>query len=89
VCVWTKNLGALALPIRHGEGRVTLQAGEEEAIHRKLVTNGQIPLRYTNEVNGSYARIAGVCDPLGLVFGLMPHPEAAISFLQYPQSASL
>jgi phosphoribosylformylglycinamidine synthase len=89
VCVWTKGLTALSLPIRHGEGKVTLLAGEEEKIHRKLISNGQIPLRYTEEVNGSFARIAGVCDPLGLVFGLMPHPEAAVSLLQHPQSSAM
>ncbi len=89
ICIWTKGLSSLTLPIRHGEGKVTLLAGEEEIIHRKLIANGQIPLRYTEEVNGSFGRIAGVCDPLGLVFGLMPHPEAAISNLQHPQSSSL
>lgn len=26
--------------------------------------------------NGSLADIAGICDPTGRVFGLMPHPEA-------------
>ena len=35
-------------------------------------------------MNGSYARIAGVCDPKGFIFGLMPHPEAAVSKLLYP-----
>ena len=26
--------------------------------------------------NQSWRNIAGVCDPTGMVFGLMPHPEA-------------
>ena len=30
--------------------------------------------------NGSMRNIAGICDATGLVFGLMPHPEA---FLQH------
>lgn len=92
VCMWTRNLageGAFALPIRHGEGRVVFARGEEESIHRKLSQNGQIALRYSEDVNGSFARIAGVCDPTGLVFGLMPHPEAAVSRLLYPQSTRL
>lgn len=92
VCIWTKNLageGAFPLPIRHGEGRVVFTRGEEETIHRKLSQNGQIVLRYTDDVNGSFARIAGVCDPTGLVFGLMPHPEAAVSRLLYPDSSRL
>lgn len=94
-CVWTKGLadkaelGAIEMPIRHGEGRVVFQAEHEEAIHNELTRAGQIPLRYTEDVNGSFGRIAGVCDPKGLVFGLMPHPEAATSLLQHPRSAAL
>ena len=34
--------------------------------------------------NGSDAAVAGLCDPSGRVFGLMPHPEAAVRFYQYP-----
>jgi phosphoribosylformylglycinamidine synthase I len=91
VCIWTKNFSEtiFPLPIRHGEGRVVFTKGEEESIHRTLTTAGQIVMRYVDEVNGSYARIAGVCDPTGLVFGLMPHPEASVSLLQHPQSTRL
>jgi len=90
VCIWTKKITSpFALPIRHGEGKVVFTKGEEESIHRTLAGNGQIVLRYVDEVNGSYARIAGVCDPTGLIFGLMPHPEAAVSLLQHPQSTRL
>lgn len=90
VCIWTRGLeGSFPLPIRHGEGKVAFTKGEEEIIHRKLTQGGQVVLRYGEEVNGSYGRIAGVCDPTGLVFGLMPHPEAAVSLLQHPQSTRL
>ncbi len=90
ICMWTRNLeGGLALPIRHGEGRVVFAKGEEETIHRALSHAGQIALRYGEDVNGSYGRIAGVCDSSGLVFGLMPHPEAAVSLLQHPRSTRL
>ena len=89
-CIWTQGLGAtedLILPIRHGEGRVVFSPEDPEKIHSELARSGQIPLRYRDDVNGSYGRIAGVCDPSGLIFGLMPHPEAAISKLQYPDSS--
>lgn len=92
VCIWTRNLvseGTFSLPIRHGEGRIVFSKGQEENMHRELSQKGQVVLRYGEEVNGSYARIAGVCDPEGLVFGLMPHPEAAVSLLQYPDSSRL
>lgn len=89
-CIWTQNLPEpFPLPIRHGEGRVVFARGEEETIHRALSQAGQIALRYGEDVNGSHGRIAGVCDPTGLVFGLMPHPEAAISRLQHPRSSSM
>jgi phosphoribosylformylglycinamidine synthase I len=92
VCIWTKKItkdDAFILPIRHGEGRIVFAQGEEENLHRQLTSKGQIPLRYKTDVNGSFGRIAGVCDPSGLVLGLMPHPEAATSLLHYPRSASL
>jgi phosphoribosylformylglycinamidine synthase len=42
-----------------------------------------------NASHGSHGRIAGLCDSTGLVFGLMPHPEAAVSLLQHPRSTRL
>jgi phosphoribosylformylglycinamidine synthase subunit PurQ / glutaminase len=91
-CIWTQGMDKeekILMPIRHGEGRIVFAQNEEENLHRQLNNNGQIPFRYTHDVNGSYGRIAGVCDPTGVVFGLMPHPEAAISRLQYPRSTSM
>ncbi|WP_373998088.1 phosphoribosylformylglycinamidine synthase subunit PurQ [Bdellovibrio bacteriovorus] len=75
-CIWTKNLPAeFALPIRHGEGRFVCQ---DEKVLGRLLQNQQAVLRYKENVNGATERIAGVCDPSGLVFALMPHPEAAL-----------
>jgi len=34
--------------------------------------------------NGSLRDIAGICDPTGRVFGLMPHPEAFNHFTNHP-----
>lgn len=75
ICHWTRNIGKIELPIRHGEGRVVFK---DDGVYQKLVRNGQIALRYTDDVNGSYERIAGICDRSGLVLGLMPHPEAHV-----------
>ena len=75
-CIWTKNLPKnFVLPIRHGEGRFVCR---EEKVLARLQKNNQVTLTYTEDVNGAMARIAGVCDPSGLVFALMPHPEAAL-----------
>lgn len=91
-CVWTKNIQSksIALPIRHGEGKVIF-AGDESSqknIYETLLENGQIALNYSCDVNGSYKNIAGVCDPSGKIFGLMPHPEAATSQWLNPDGKS-
>lgn len=76
-CIWTKGLEQnTSLPIRHGEGKVVFHQGEEQECLTELKTNGQVVLTYNEDVNGSYHNIAGVCDQSGVVFGLMPHPEA-------------
>ena len=42
------------------------------------------PLPFPLCPNGSIRNIAGICDPTGLVFGLMPHPEAAYATFLHP-----
>lgn len=81
VCIWTKGMedddrAPIQYPVRHGEGRVT--AADDLKVLQDLKRLGQIPLRYRHDFNGSMDRIAGLCDPSGVVFGLMPHPEAAV-----------
>jgi len=83
-CVFTQGIEAIELPVRHGEGKFY---ADEETISR-LQQNNQIVLQYaTNNnlpanqafpenPNGSVHDIAGICDPSGRIFGLMPHPEA-------------
>jgi len=79
VCKWLCDIEeTFALPVRHGEGRIVFKQNFEQSTFNRLQTNGQIALYYKNDLNGSYANIAGICDPSGLIFGLMPHPEAYI-----------
>lgn len=70
----------------HGEGRFF---GSEDDI-RQLKENGQIVFRYTTpdlgrpsgypeNPNGAVDDIAGICDPSGLVLGMMPHPERSVA----------
>ncbi len=91
-CIATKGIDRLELPIRHGEGR--LYTGPE--VLRKMKEGGQVACRYVGpdgkekpgypwNPNGSLDDIAGICDPTGLVFGLMPHPEAAVEVHHYPR----
>jgi len=74
-CFWMQGMTGLYLPIRHKEGRVVFA---DPSVHQRLVDNGQIVLRYQEDINGSTDRIAGICDPTGCILGLMPHPEAFI-----------
>lgn len=85
-CVWTRGLevrpGADRLPSAHGEGRLVAA----EHLLDALESAGQVALRYADgeNFNGSMRRIAGLCDPTGLVFGLMPHPERFTRWTQHP-----
>jgi phosphoribosylformylglycinamidine synthase len=63
----------LALPINHFSGSYVC----DEATLRELTESGRAVLRYTDDVNGSVDRIAGVASEAGNVVGLMPHPERA------------
>jgi phosphoribosylformylglycinamidine synthase len=45
-----------------------------------------VALRYAgHNPNGSVDDIAGVCDPTGVVLGLMPHPENHVLARQHPR----
>ncbi len=84
-CVWTRGLAEEAeetnvLPIAHGEGCFVADG----ATAKLLGQNGQVALRYRDDVNGSVDRIAGICDPTGRVFGLMPHPERYLEWNRHP-----
>jgi phosphoribosylformylglycinamidine synthase len=70
----------LAIPVKHGEGNWVT----DPALHVELVERGQIALRYTEDVNGSLDRVAGVANEDGNVLGLMPHPEHAVDPLLGP-----
>ncbi|MFA9476820.1 phosphoribosylformylglycinamidine synthase subunit PurQ [Phycisphaerales bacterium AB-hyl4] len=83
-CVWTKGLDPFDLPIAHGEGRLAVR---NDNVLQQLREQGQIALRYApgHNPNGSADDIAGLCDPTGLVLGLMPHPERFVDPTQHPQ----
>ncbi len=101
-CVFTKNIDQdqFYIPVAHKEGRFILEDGEEGELFEKLVENDQIVLRYCDEdgeyadgeypanPNGALKDIAGICDPSGRIFGLMPHPERAYYTLQLPDWTS-
>ena len=93
-CVFTKNLYGLYYPVRHGEGKLVV---DSEATLERLRRESLVVLRYSDaqykepvmtypeNPNGSIDAIAGLCDPTGRLFGLMPHPEAFLHRTNHPR----
>ncbi len=89
--IFTRDLQVMRLPVRHGEGRLcagaeTLEAVEEQGLVslRYSDSHGVPTMDFPENPNGSEHAVAGLCDPTGRIFGLMPHPEAAVSLYQHP-----
>ena len=91
-CVFTKEFQMADYPIRHGEGKIIA----DQAVIDTLLANNQVVFQYADaggiaangtfplNPNGSMADIAGICDPSGRIFGLMPHPEGYNHFTNHP-----
>jgi phosphoribosylformylglycinamidine synthase len=80
-------------PVAHGEGRFLTA---DPADLDRLEANGQLVLRFLDDdgrptedfpanPNGSPRGVAGVCDPTGRIFGLMPHPERHVLPWHHPR----
>ncbi len=94
-CVFTRGLRGqtLDLPSRHGEGKLVFA---DDATREAVEAAHLIPARYVDEAgeptegwpanpNGSEGGAAGLCDPSGRIFGLMPHPEAYLDPENHPR----
>lgn len=82
-----KGLKSLHLPMRHGEGKLSM-AGDVEDSTKQMIKD-RAPLRYQTDVNGSFEQIAALTNEKGNVLGLMPHPEAFVHWNQHPAWAQL
>lgn len=90
-CPWLEPGEIWPAPVAHAEGRLAVR---DAATLEKLRSRGQIALRYVRTdgsqasypecPNGSVEEIAGLCDPTGRIFGLMPHPERNIDPWNHP-----
>ncbi len=92
-CVFTQGIDMAFLPVAHGEGKFVCSP----EVLAKLKENGQVVFRYVDEEgnpakgvyptnpNGSMDDIAGICDPTGRIFTLMPHPERHLTPYTNPQ----
>ena len=80
-CVFTPGMPeSFPLQMAHGEGRFVT----DPTTLVSMKSDGLIVLRYKKNPNGSQDAIAGICDPTGTVFGLMPHPERLVHVTQHP-----
>ncbi len=92
--VFTRGIDRLYYPIRHGEGKFVTSDREirQEIAGNNLVVlryahpdNGGPTMEYPYNPNGSPDAVAGICDPTGRLFGLMPHPEAFLHRTNHPR----
>jgi phosphoribosylformylglycinamidine synthase len=93
-CVFTRGLQRLPLPVRHGEGKLVGSSADQL---QGLLADHLAPLRYLDPAsglpteaypanpNGSPLGFAGLCDPSGRLFGLMPHPECYLHRTHHPR----
>jgi len=84
VFIKTEDGSPLKIPVAHGEGRYYA----DPAMLEELEASGQVLFRYCDEQgnieplcnpNGAFRNIAGITNRAGNVFGMMPHPERAVS----------
>ena len=98
-CIWTKGMTQIDCPVRHGEGKYVmpdrekltkLAANNQIAVRyidpndTNTSINRDTVLPFPISPNGSMMNIAGISDSTGLVFGLMPHPEAIYAQWLHP-----
>ncbi|MFN6130325.1 MAG: phosphoribosylformylglycinamidine synthase I [Planctomycetota bacterium] len=95
-CVFLRGISEIYLPMAHAEGRFLMR---DATTQQKLKGDSQIALRYCDpqgmtgdtelpfpwNPNGAQWNVAGICDPSGRVFGLMPHPERFLFPMNHPQ----
>ncbi len=92
-CVFTRNLPEIIyLPVAHAEGKfltdspatLRLLNANHQVVFRYVTADGK-PAKYPENPNGSVEGIAGICDPSGRIFGLMPHPERYVIKQHHPR----
>ncbi len=82
-----RGLKSIHLPIRHGEGKLTLSTDSPDKLEDTV--KQQAPLRYSQDINGSFDQIAALVNETDNVMGLMPHPEAFVRWNQHPNWGQL
>jgi phosphoribosylformylglycinamidine synthase len=93
--VFLSGIQKMYLPVAHAEGRFVVR---DQSTALQLMNNQQLGLRYSNRAgelvdaslpfpdnpNGADFNVAGISDPTGRIFGLMPHPERHLDPTHHP-----
>ncbi|MCQ2086164.1 MAG: phosphoribosylformylglycinamidine synthase subunit PurQ [archaeon] len=93
-CIFTSEIPKkkiLMIPSAHAEGKLL---GIDSKFIEKSEENDQIVFRYVKpdgksatypwNPNGSPSNIAGICNCIGNVLGMMPHPERVLTRFTHP-----
>ena len=96
-CVFTSKIpknNIRLIPSAHTEGKLLFPFDKQSEYLKKLEKNDQIVFRFVDpegnyagypwNPNGSISNIAGICNYIGNVFGMMPHPERSFYKHQHP-----
>ena len=92
VCKYFEGVELMHCPVRHGEGRFLADRQLLDSLEKK----GMVVVKYSDSAlddsagypynpNGSSRNIAGICDPTGKIFALMPHPECSVDSRTHPR----
>jgi phosphoribosylformylglycinamidine synthase len=92
-CIWTAGIDGIELPARHGEGKFLAESPElldqleanRQVVARYVDPSGKPTEEWPHNPNGAPRGVAGICDPSGRLFGLMPHPDAYLYPFHHPQ----
>lgn len=94
-CVFLRGIDQIFLPMAHAEGRLLIR---DPQAREQLLARNQVAVRYCDadgitgddilpfptNPNGAQWNIAGICDPSGRIFGMMPHPERYLDPTNHP-----
>jgi phosphoribosylformylglycinamidine synthase len=96
-CVFTSKIPkehVIIAPCAHAEGKFLFPSEKEEEGLKQLIEKDQIVFRYVDDKgdyagypwnpNGALYNIAGICNEVGNVFGMMPHPERVFYKYTHP-----
>ena len=96
-CIFTSKIPkneVRLIPSAHAEGKLLFPLDKQEKYLKELEKNDQIVFRYVDpdgnyagypwNPNGSLSNLAGICNSIGNVFGMMPHPERTFYRHQHP-----